>query len=350
MLGKKLRWKHWLFILLAAVLAFSLLAGCGGEAAEDESEEKPLIRFHDGQWESLWIENAIAQYIVENGYGYPTETVVLDTTVMQVSLSKGEIHVDMEMWHQNYEEWFEENIANGNLIKCADILEGGPQFFMIPQWVHEEYGINTIDDMKEHWELFKDPEDYTKGAFINCKIGWQCGAINKVKLKAYGLDEYYNIIDTGSGGAMVAAYTGAMKKHDPVFGYYWAPTALMGMYDWYVLEEPEYDEAVWSDIIAALDDESLRPVAAGCAYESKPLANIIWSGLRDKAPDVVAFLEKYVVGLDRVNKAAAWSLENEISEYEKTAIWFLREYDSLWKTWVTTDAYNKIKNALAEED
>ena len=52
--------------------------------------------------------------------------------------------------------------------------------------------------MKEHWELVKDPEDPTKGVFINSVIGWACTEINWVKLEAYGLTEYYNIIDTGS--------------------------------------------------------------------------------------------------------------------------------------------------------
>ena len=343
---KKLYWKRLIFIAVTLVMAVSLFIGCG----EAEEEEKPLIKFYDGQWESLWIENAIAQYIIEKGYGYPTEAVTLDTPVLMVSLPDGEIDVSLETWTQNLVEWYEEETAAGTIEHVSDILEGGPQFWMIPQWVHEEYGINTVDDMKEHWELFKDPEDPTKGAFINSKIGWQCTSINEVKMESYSLTEYYNIITAGAAGAADAALLGAQKKGDPVFGYYWAPTALMGMYDWYVLEEPEYDEDVWNNIYAALEDESLRPVAEGCEYPSKPLANIIWSGLRDKAPDVVAFFEKYVIGLDRVNKAAAWSLENEISDYEKTAIWFLREYDSLWKTWVTTDAYNKVKNALAEED
>ena len=60
-------------------------------------------------------------------------------------------------------------------------------------------------------------------------------------------------------------------------------------------------------------------------------------------------LEKFQLGLERCNKAAAWSQESGIgSDYEKVAVWYLKEYEDVWKTWVTNDAYKKIKSALAE--
>jgi glycine betaine/proline transport system substrate-binding protein len=203
--------------------------------------------------------------------------------------------------------------------------------------------------MKDHWDLFQDPEDASKGAFISCIVGWSCAAVNEVKMEAYGLTDYYNIIEPGSSGALDAALAGPQKKTQPVFGYYWAPTALMGMYDWYVLEEPEYDPDLWTQISEATTDESLRPLSEACAYETLPINIGIHSGFRDEAPDVVAMLEKMMVGLDQLNRTAAWSVENEVQDYEEAAIWYLNEYESMWKTWVTDDAYDKIKDALADE-
>jgi len=335
-------WKRTLFIILSCVMVAVLITGCAGET----KEEKPLIKFYDGSWESLWISNAIAQFILEEGYGYETETVTLDTAVMMVSIVEGDVHVNLETWWQNMLEWWFDNLEAGTIIELADCLEGGPQFYIIPQWVHEEYGINTIDDMKEHWELFKDPEDQSKGQFINCRIGWTCGEINKVKMETYGIDEYYNIIEPGSAGAMDAALVGAMLKEEPIFGYYWAPTAIMGMYDWHILEEPEYDEDLWADIDAAMADDTLRPVAEVCAYPSVPLPISMNAEFAEKVPDVVAVFNKMVIGLDKMNKMAAWSQDNDINDYTETAIWFFNEYESLWRTWITTDAYNKVKDAL----
>jgi len=311
--------------------------------------EKPTITFYDGSWGSLWISNAIAMFIIEEGYGYPCEESTMSTDIMKVALSKGEVLINMEQWYQNYPEWYDENIGAGNFEELGFSLEGGPQFWCIPQWVHEEYGITTIFDMKDHWELFKDSENPSKGAFINCKIGWQCEKINTVKMKAYGLDEYYNVISPGTTGAEAAAMAGPQKKHEPVFGYYWAPTDLMGMFDWYVLEEPEYDADVWDKIIAKKNDPEFPALTEACAYESVPLTITTHKSVREKAPEVVTMLEKFTVGLDRCNKALAWQTENETVDWEAVAVWFLREYDSVWKTWVTADAYRRIQEALERD-
>jgi glycine betaine/proline transport system substrate-binding protein len=336
----KFQWKRCLLLFTALVLMVTLVAGCGAE------EEKPTIKFADRQWESMWLENAIAQFIIEEGYGYPTEAIQMTTATMQVAIVKGDVDVDIEAWQQNVIDWYNEHIAAGDIEELGFVLEGGPQFWCIPQWVHEEHNIDTVEDMKDHWDLFKDPEDPSKGLFINSITGWKCTEINDVKIEAYGLTEYYNVIEPGSAGAETAALAGPQKKSEPVFGYYWAPTALMGMFDWYILEEPEYDPEIGAKILAATEDPSLRPLDEACAYESVPLAIMANKELRGKAPDVVAMLEKFTVGLDRCNKALAWAEENEVQDWEKAAVWFLREYDRVWKTWVTTDAYNKIKEAV----
>ncbi len=291
--------------------------------------------------------NGVAKIIIEEGYGYPVETIEVSVPVAQVSLSKGDIHVWLDLWSSYYLTWYEPAIAAGEIENLGISMEPAPSFWTIPQWVAEEYNIKTVFDMKEHWELFKDPEDPNKGLFINCPIGWQCQMINRIKLEAYGLTEYYNIIEP-SAGAMEAALAGAQKKGEPVFAYYWAPTALMGLYDWYILEEPEYDPDVWDKIQAAIEDESLRPLDEAVAYEAVSPINGIWSGLRDMAPDVIPVIGKMNIGLEQTNKAAAWAKENEVENWEKVGVWYLRGYEERWKTWVTDDAYKKVKKVLDE--
>ena len=59
-------------------------------------------------------------------------------------------------------------------------------------------------------------------------------------------------------------------------------------------------------------------------------------------------LEKMVIGLEQVNQTAAWVKQNEIEDWEKVGVWYLREYESRWKAWITADAYNKVEKALDE--
>ncbi|MFH1639568.1 MAG: glycine betaine ABC transporter substrate-binding protein [Chloroflexota bacterium] len=334
-------WTKYLRLFMALFLIATLVSGC-----TSAKKEKPVITFYEGGWESQWLEIAIAQFIIEKGYDYPTESIMMSNEILFAAVEKGEVDVDIEEWPQNVPEWYNRMIDEGYYEEMGYILEGGPQFFCIPKWVAEQYNIKTVYDMKDHWELFKDPEDSSKGLFINSLISWGCTNINEIKLEAYGLSEYYNIITPGSSGAWVAAMAGPQKKNQPVFGYYYSPTPLMGMYDWYILEEPEHDPALWDKINAALDDPSLRPVDDACNYPDQPLPLCVHTNLREKAPDVVDMFDNMTIGLDRCSQTLAWVEENEVKNWEVGAVYFLREFDSHWKTWVPNDVYQKIKKAV----
>lgn len=335
--------KTWMLVAAALAIIVVGLGACS-------SDEKSTIKLIDNMYESITINNAIMQYIIEEGYGYETESIEMSTSIGQASLASGDADIWLEMWQQNFPVWYDENIAEGTIENVGDIYEQGPQFYVIPTWVHEEHGIDSIEDMKDKWELFTDPEDPSKGAFINCPIGWQCETINNIKMEAYGITDTYNVINPGSSGALDAALVGAQIKGDPVFGYYWAPTYLYGLYDWWVLEEPEYTDAVWAKIGAAQEDDSLRPIDEAVAYQNLPVDMGINAGLRETAPDVVAMLEKATVGFDQLNETAAWGYIEEIAgEWRLSAIHFLETYESKWKDWVTSDAFDKIKDALAAE-
>lgn len=338
-------WRKGVGVLVAVGLVAAMVVACGGD-----DEPKPTIKFADSQFESIWINNAIAKYVIENGYGYPVETIEVTTPIMQASLSSGEVHVMLELWQQNIIDWYNEGIANGDFENGGETYEGGPQFFIVPTWFADEYGITTIEDMKkpEVVEALADPEDSSKGYFINCVIGWQCAEINRAKLQTYGLTDLYNIISPGSSGAMEAALAGAQKKNEPIFGYYWAPTSLMGMFDWYVIEEPANNEECWADVIKGRDDATYTPAEA-CAYETLPVEKGIHNSLEGLAPDVYAMLLKLHIGLQQINETAAWANTNDIQgEWELAAIRYLEAYPDKWPSWMPKENADKVRDALKD--
>ena len=278
----------------------------------------------------------------------PLETVVETTPVLQSALPKGEVDLTMEGWQQNIPDWYSDQIEKGTIVNLGTTFEGGPQFFIIPRRVAEEYNIETVLDMEDHWELFQDPQDPSKGVFYNCTIGTQCAEINEVKLEAYGLTRYYNLVSPGSYDALDAALARGQERSQPVFGYYWAPTALIGSYDWYILEEPPYDAACWETITSASADTSQRPIDQACAYETLPIEKLAHSGLLGKAPDVVEMLRKMNVGLEPINETLAWASESGVEDWEEAASYYLHTYEDRWEAWVTPKAYEEIKEALEE--
>ena len=330
-------------LILVAALAVVLI----GSACGKDSGEKPTIILANTQFESLWINNAIAKFVIENGYGNPVESIEMSTPIMQVSLAGGDVDLMMELWQQNWIDNYDEEIGKGNIVNLGPTYEGGPQFFIIPKATAEQHNIKTVDDMKAHWDLLKDPEDSSKGEFHNCPIGWQCAEINRAKIQAYGLDEFFNIKSGGAQAALDAALVGAQKKGEPVFGYYWAPTSIMGAYEWTVLEEPAYSDACWVEVAKGQNDPTYTPNEA-CAYENLPVDKGIHKGLKDKAPDVVEMLEKMDVGLAPINKTAAWAVDADIQDdWEKAAIYYLQNYEDRWTTWMPDSEVEKVKDALA---
>ena len=130
---------------------------------------------------------------------------------------------------------------------------------MVPRWVKEDYGIESVLDLQDHWELFKDQEDPSKGVLYNGIIGWAATEINAVKLEAYGLTRYFSLLTAGSAPALEATLETSYQRRQPVVGFYWEPTPLMGAYDWHILDEPPYTQECWEKIIAATADKGMRP-------------------------------------------------------------------------------------------
>ena len=341
----KLRLRLLLMVAMVAIVAMA----CGDS---EGTGTKPTIKLVDNSYETPWIANAVSKFILEEAYGYPVETIEMTVPVAQASLVNGDVDAWIDLWWWYYLPWFEPAIEAGTIEDLGPTIEPAPSFWMIPQYTADEYNIKTIEDMKrpEVVALFSDPEEPSKGVFTNCPIGWECQLMNTIKLEAYGLTEYYNIVE-GTAAALDAELAGAQIKHQPVFGYYWAPTSLMGKYDWNILEEPAYSDACWDKVIAAADDSSLRPISGACAYEALSPINGIWGGLREKAPDVVAMFEKMNVGLEPINVIAAWAKDNEIGgEWDKAAIQYLKVYEDRWTTWIPADKVKLVKEAMEKAE
>lgn len=332
------------YLLFAAFLVTALFpVAC---SAGEEDSTKPTIRLHDALSESQRVNNAIAKYIIEEGYGYPVETVVETTPTMMEALPTGEIDANLEGWQQNIVAWYNEETAKGTILNLGMIYEASSQVFVIPSWVSEEYGIGSVFDMKDHWELFIDPQDPSKGVFYNCIAGWECANINQAKLDAYGLSKYYNAVSPASATALDAALAEPQRARGPVFGYYWTPAPLMVTYDWYALVEPPHSQECWRQLLRASESDGGLPAVEACAYESIPIEKLVHAGLREKAPDVFAMIERLMVGLAPLNTTMAWAIQNAIEDWEKAAVYYLRNYEERWRTWVTPDAYDKINAAL----
>jgi glycine betaine/proline transport system substrate-binding protein len=327
MIGKRKLGIKLLVVALGTALILSSFVGC--------ATEKQTLTFSDLDWDSAQFHNRIAAFILEHGYGYTIEYNFGSTIPMFVGLTEGSNDISMEIWVENQQEPYDEAIATGTIVDLGSCFAGSWQGFLVPTYMIEDGLLPediSVEDMPKYWELFKDDENPTKGRFYSCIAGWQCELINDDKFDAYGLKDTYNIFLPGSGAALLSSLVSAYEQREPWFGYYWEPTAALGIYDMTVVAEPPYDEVVWNENY-------------GCAYPVVKVHICVNASLLDNAPEVVEFLEKFGTTNASVNACLAYMETNQAST-EEAAIYFLREYETMWTQWVDSNIADKIKNAL----
>ena len=343
---------------VSIVLSMALTVGCGGTGSSLSDEDKEPIVFGDTQFQTLWINNAIAQFIIENGYGYPVDIAIISTPIFMQSIRNGDIDVHLELWRFNDMDWYEDATESGDMIDVGPIYDRATQGWYVPRYVIEGCDdreiepmapdLESVFDLADYWEVFRDPEDPSKGVFLNSIFEWDCTEINDIKLEVYGLAEYYNVQYPGGAAALDAALAGAYERGEPIVAYYWEPTWILGKYDFVALEEPEFDEDIWREKRRVLDGEiDISEVEEACGYMEHTVNSGIHYKLKERAPEVVEFLKAMHVGTDALNETAAY-MEVEGAETEEAAIWYFENYQEKWRSWVPEDVEQRVEEALIE--
>lgn len=332
-----------LMVLLAVVLSLSMaLVGC----AEEEAGSKPVIKVTDLNWGSAHFQAEVAKIIIEKGYGYPVELVPGKTVNMWQALRLGEVDVYMEAWTANMKELVEEALAAGDVVELGIANNDNWQsLFVVPTYVIKgdaERGIEPMApnlksvsdlDQPQYKELFQNPENRDKGMIPTCLPGWECELINQEQLAAYGLDDDYDLVSPGSDTALFAGLAGAYEKGEPWITYLWGPTWIAGKLDLTLLEEPPYDEAVWEENY-------------GCAYPSSPIVIFSHKDFPDKAPDLTEMFGNWKMDTKTLGEGLAY-MDETGGEPIDAAVWFLKNREELWTTFVPADVAQKVKDAVA---
>ncbi|NCB01878.1 MAG: ABC transporter substrate-binding protein [Spirochaetia bacterium] len=310
--------------IIALVLLVFITGGlfAGGEA---ESEVTTIV-FGDVSWDSVQVHNRIMAFIIENGLtGYKADFIPGDTLPILNGLQQGDVDVDMESWHSNFPEVYAKGIASGDIVDLGMNMPDSPQGWYIPRYLVEgpdapAPDLKGLEDLPKYAYLFPDPEDRDKGIILGGVAGWSQMAYSEELFEKYNLGETFNLAITGSNTALAGTMVGAYKKGDPWVGYYWEPTAILGRLDMVRLEGSEWDPA----LVHVLVNKSML----------------------EKAPDVVEILTAYTTTVAENNEFLA-KMDNDNLSTQEVAIWFLKNKETTWTKWVSSDVASKVKSALA---
>ncbi|WP_432474870.1 ABC transporter substrate-binding protein [Amphritea sp. HPY] len=326
--------------LLAA--APFILASSFTQAADDCG----TVTIADMNWSSATLIANVDRFILEHGYGCAAELVPGDTMPTGTSMiEKNEPDIAPEMWSNSMKDALDKGVAEKRLRYAGNSLsDGGEEGFWVPEFLVKKYPeLATIEGIKKHAALFKHPEDPDRFAFYGCPAGWNCqisagNLFTAMKLE----DSGFEMIDPGSGAGLSGSIAKAFAREEAWFGYYWAPTAVLGKY-----------KMVKVDFGSGVDEDEFVncTTAEDCAepkvtmYPPSPVQTVTTEAFASKSPAAYDYVANRSFTNSQMNSLLAWMEDNQ-ADGEVAAEYFLAEHEATWSQWVSEDVAAKVKKAL----
>lgn len=335
------------------LLATALMLGGSFTSASAASycADGKTVTFAGIDWESGALITEVMKSILSKGYDCEVDSIPGNSVTLEQATANNDVQIFAEEWIGRSDVW-NNAAAAGKVTSVGKTFVGASEGWFVPEYLvkgDEARGIKAAaPDLKsvsqlsdpKFVELFKDPEEPSKGRFLNCPSGWTCEGVNTAKLEAYKLMETYVNFRPGTGTALDAAISSAYLQGEPALFYYWSPTAVMGKFKLVQLEEPAYDEACWKELTSATGKRE-----AGCAFPAVEVAYGVNSTFAKEAPEIIEILAKATFPLEEVNASLAYMVD-EKADAVAAANQFLKTKGDVWGAWVSADAKAKIEASL----
>jgi glycine betaine/proline transport system substrate-binding protein len=299
-------------------------------------------------WASAQAAARVDEFILEHGYGCDAETMPGDTVPTAASMSeKGRPDIAPELWMNTIKEQIDRAVSEDRLTVVGNVLEdpakNAGEGWWIPRYMLDKTPeLATIEGVKKHAELFKDPEDPGKGRVIGCPSGWACQIITANLFKAFDMQQAgFNLVDPGSGAALAGAIKKAYNRGEGVLAYYWAPTSLLAELDMVRVELAPFNAKEFEQCIGVADCPDPKPNG----FAISEIKTVVATDFAKNNPGPMAYLKARVWTANDFGKVLTY-MEEQQADGQAAAKWFLENHEAAWSQWVPADVAVKIKAAL----
>ncbi|CCM78801.1 ABC transporter substrate-binding protein [Rhizobium mesoamericanum] len=318
---------------MKSILAVLGIVGAGLFASTSSASAAcGTVTITEMNWSSAAVVTAVSSFLMEQGYGCTVKKVPTSTVPALTSLAEtGQPDILTEVWPGVADVYYKLE-KEGKIVKVANVLsDGGVDAWWIPDYLAEQHPeLKTIDGILANPKL-------VGGRFNNCPVGTGCRTSSDNLAKAFEREKHgIEIFNHGSLETLAASIASAYEAKAPWFGYYWAPTSVLGKYKMVAVD------------MGPVDAEKAKCNAtADCATPSKtgwPKATVLTTMAKpfyDKNPELVALMSKVTFSNEVMNALLSWQEENKASA-DETAVHFLTTYKDVWPNWLSDDAKTKI--------
>jgi glycine betaine/proline transport system substrate-binding protein len=287
-------------------------------------------------WASSAIVTSVSKFLMEQGYGCSVKLVPSSTMPAVTSVAEtGRPDIVTELWLTSAPAYLPLEEA-GKVRTLANVLsDGGVEGFWIPDYLastHPE--LTTLDGILANPGL-------VGGKFHNCPEGFGCRVINDNLVKAWDFEgRGMEVFNHGSGETLAASIASAYSNKEPWFGYYWAPTPVLGKYPMVKVDIGAYE--------AAVHECNSR---ADCAtpgksdFPNSKVITAVTTTFAEEEPEVAELMSKVSFTNAQMGEILAWQEENKATS-DETAVHFLTSYKDVWAGWLSDDAKARLSTLL----
>ena len=316
-------------LILSSVCALGLSAPAWAEGCGE-------VTITQMDWASANVVTAVSKFLMEQGYGCTVTTVPSSTpTALTAVAETGTPDILTELW-VNTAPTYGELVEAGKIVEVADVLsDGGIEGWWVPQYVVDEHPqAATLAG------ILANPE-WVGGQFDGCPDGWACRTVDDNMNKVIDFEgNGIKVFNHGSGETLATAIASAYSDKKPWFGFYWAPTAILGKYPMVLVDMGANDAA-----IHACNSDKACTTPGISAYPSAAVKTAITTTFQAREPDIAALMSKVTFTNEQMNGILAWMEDNNASA-EEGAVYFLTNNKEIWSDWLNDSAREKLSAVL----
>lgn len=206
----------------------------------------------------------------------------------------------------------------------ADITFEG---WFVPDYAAAQWPeVTTIDGLKAHAAEFGDGNG--RGKFISCPIDWGCAVVNRNMLRAYGLDESFDIVEPANRFELDTLIAEAVGRKEPILFYYWQPNAVLAQFAFKPVTLAAFDRDAFLCMGRTV---CTTPTPTGFAPDPVVVALAEWIYL--DAPQVAGYFGRARMPFEEMNRMMQ-QLGEAGETVESVADRFVEERGDIWRPWV----------------
>lgn len=313
-------------------LALSCVLVTGFAAGEAHAQECGEVTLTEMDWASASVVTAVAKFLIEEGYDcsvtkVPSASIPALTSVAET----GEPDILTEIW-TNGAPAYQGLIDEGKIEPLTEVLsDGGLEGWWIPNYLLEAHPVlATLDGIKAN-------PDLVGGRFHNCPEGWTCKNVSTnialaADLAGSGIEDFVH----GSGETLATSIASAFSDKAPWFGYYWAPTSILGKYPMTLVEMGPHSPEGHA---CNSKPECANPMVG--AFPKSLVTTVVSRDFAAENPDVTNLMRNLTFTNQMMGEILAWK-EKKNASADEAAAYFVSNNSHVWSTWLNDAARVKL--------